>query len=1012
MQNVIGWGLLDLLYRIEKTKAERRVVLLFYESYKITDMNKKTLLLGGLLSCFSFLEAAPAFDFENGAYPGDSWDCESEIVENPSKDDVNGSGNCLKATFSETWGAVASFSHPADYSKQALALLVYTEDGGKITARAYNQAEDKNYEISQMSKAGKWTRLTFDFSEMTSSSNSIIILSGAKNTIYLDDIELISLSELPKKETLAYTYGSLAIGGGGFVAGIVASGDAKYARTDVGGAYKWNAANCSWMPVTNFISEDEVGLYSVEGLAIDPSNTDNVYMISGCQYFSNAMTAVMFSKDGGKTFTTVDVSGLLRVHGNGNGRNCGERIAVDPNNGDVIFAGGRAGSPVIKSVDGGKTWNAVSTFPNVYETSVNWPSWTNNSLPTTSDQNGVTAVVFDGSQKDGGVTSRIFVGVSRTSGSNVYVSEDGGSSWAAVSGLPSNLIPCRMKMDPDNNLLIAYSNACVGGASGAIYRYNPNSKVAEDISPSKQYAFGDVAVSPKDAKKLVASTNNTWIPQAWDDGKSANGDIYWTSVDGGKTWRSLQNNMTLTNNGVTWIPGYAIHWSGCVIFDPKDDNKVSITSGNGIFTCNNVWCDGKPTFYFDVNGLEETVALDMVSVPGGDLMSVIGDYTGFVHKNIHEFAPIHNPAPGTTGGINYYSKNPDVMMRVANTGFFCTTTGHDGWMSMSKTPYSYQNPYCAECAPLASNEGKCAITKKDGTYRFFLIPDRDGNSGLYYSDNNGESWTKVNGTDGATHVQVDPENDAYVYVGGKNKFWRSSDYGTTYTSQSLVNGDLGRIAIVPGHEGLVFAPRGTNGLAVSKNHGETFENLPAVSSCTAVGCGKGANDGEFVIYIWGDAGNGTGIYRSADNGASWLRINDKYNQFGGTGNGKFIVGDWNVYGRFYMSTVGLGIIYGELAENASSSSWSCFIDDTECKIESSDVDDVANGAADFSSFAFPNPFDESFVLRGEGDFVVADAIGQIVEAGTADGEVTLGANWASGLYVVFVDGQTFKVAKK
>ena len=95
--------------------AERRVVLLFYESYKITDMNKKTLLLGGLLSCFSFLEAAPAFDFEDGAYPGDSWDCESEIVENPSKDDVNGSGNCLKATFSETWSAVASLTKPADY---------------------------------------------------------------------------------------------------------------------------------------------------------------------------------------------------------------------------------------------------------------------------------------------------------------------------------------------------------------------------------------------------------------------------------------------------------------------------------------------------------------------------------------------------------------------------------------------------------------------------------------------------------------------------------------------------------------------------------------------------------------------------------------------------------------------------------------------------------------------------------------------------------------------------------
>ncbi|HON12049.1 MAG TPA: T9SS type A sorting domain-containing protein, partial [Chitinispirillaceae bacterium] len=33
--------------------------------------------------------------------------------------------------------------------------------------------------------------------------------------------------------------------------------------------------------------------------------------------------------------------------------------------------------------------------------------------------------------------------------------------------------------------------------------------------------------------------------------------------------------------------------------------------------------------------------------------------------------------------------------------------------------------------------------------------------------------------------------------------------------------------------------------------------------------------------------------------------------FGGPGNGNFVVGDFNVYGRVYMSTVGRGLIYGE-----------------------------------------------------------------------------------------------------
>ena len=54
-----------------------------------------------------------------------------------------------------------------------------------------------------------------------------------------------------------------------------------------------------------------------------------------------------------------------------------------------------------------------------------------------------------------------------------------------------------------------------------------------------------------------------------------------------------------------------------------------------------------------MNGLEETAALDMVSIPGGNPQSVIGDYTGFNHTSVSEFAPIHVPSPGTSNGIAY-----------------------------------------------------------------------------------------------------------------------------------------------------------------------------------------------------------------------------------------------------------------------------------------------------------------------------------------------------------------------
>lgn len=972
------------------------------------------LLVGCVFSCHLSLYAADCAenrliaDFETTNQMGDGWDLSAEVVADPA----GGSGKCLKASFSEIWGTIAKFDS-YDYSTYGLSFLVYMESAGDVKAKAYNPTTEENFELTySVFDVNKWTKVSFDFSKLTSSSNSIQIYTGTTNTIFIDDVQLVCLGNLEgvQGETgmeIPYSYGRVAIGGGGFVSGIIASGNSKFARTDVGGAYKWNDKDCSWSSLTDFISEADKGLLSIEALAVDPSNEDNIYMLGGCQYFSDQKTAILYSKDGGENFSIVDVSKLIYVHGNGQGRNCGERIAVDPNNGNILFCGGRVNNPLIKSMDGGLNWEPVATFPaSAYSKSIKWPSWGSNSYPTTPDENGVTSVVFDASSKlANGATGRIFVGVSRTDAANVFVSEDGGASWSEVSGLPTNWIPVRMKMDANGDLLIAYSNLCVNGTNGGAYRYNPSTKVATDISPDNR-AIGDVAVSPFNPNKLVASTNSTWIPQRWDDGQSANGDIFYTSTDGGATWRSLQNDMVITNNGVIWIPGYAIHWCGSVCFDPNDDNKVSFASGNGIFTCNNIWCDKSPTFYFDVNGLEETVALDMVSVPNGDPLSVIGDYTGFVHKDINKFAPIHSPAPGTSGGINYYSKDPNVMMRVANTGFYYTTTGHDGWKEMAKTSYSYTSPYGG--GALVSNEGKCAITKKDGTLRFFVVPGPK-ESGIFYSDNNGTSWTQVSGTTDAGHIYVDPENDAYVYAGGKNTFFVSSDYGTTFQSVAMTNNELSRIAIVPGYEGLVYAPCGASGLKVSTDYGKSFSSVPRVTSCFAVGVGKGKSVDGYNIYIWGKAnGNALGLYCSEDKGETWKRINDNQHQFGGPGNGQFVVGDWNVAGRFYMSTVGLGIVYGELAESASAPTWQCFVDDTDC---SSSVE-IADNSSDNLLIVYPTFSSSNFNLKVAGEYFVTDLLGNLIDSGISDENTTIGEDWKAGLYLLQINGITIKLMKK
>ena len=56
--------------------------------------------------------------------------------------------------------------------------------------------------------------------------------------------------------TQTYSYKNVQIRGGGFVTGLIFNPTRQnllYARTDVGGAYKWNPFNSTWAPLTDHL---------------------------------------------------------------------------------------------------------------------------------------------------------------------------------------------------------------------------------------------------------------------------------------------------------------------------------------------------------------------------------------------------------------------------------------------------------------------------------------------------------------------------------------------------------------------------------------------------------------------------------------------------------------------------------------------------------------------------------------------------------------------------------------
>lgn len=101
----------------------------------------------------------------------------------------------------------------------------------------------------------------------------------------------------------------------------------------------------------------------MESIAIDPQNPQNVYIACGT-YTSSSNGAILCSYDGGKTFARVDVP--FTMGGNENGRGNGERMMVDPQNGNIIYMGTRLHG-LWRSMDKGQSWARVVSFPDVSE---------------------------------------------------------------------------------------------------------------------------------------------------------------------------------------------------------------------------------------------------------------------------------------------------------------------------------------------------------------------------------------------------------------------------------------------------------------------------------------------------------------------------------------------------------------------------------------------------------------------------------------------------------------------
>lgn len=292
-----------------------------------------------------------------------------------------------------------------------------------------------------------------------------------------------------------------------------------YVAAAAGGVWKTKNAGVTYEPVF-----DGEGSFSIGCLAIDPTNTNVVWVGSGENNNQRVVgygDGIYKTEDGGKSWKNMGLKNSEHIG----------RIAIDPKNSDIVYvaaygpvwnSGGERG--IYKTTDGGKTWKQVLF--------VSEHTGFNEVMVDPRHPNIVYAAAHQRQRK-------VFTYIGGGPETALYKSTDGGTTWnKMMNGLPTgdlgriglNYSP----VNPDVLYCVVEATEGKGGTFKSTDR-GASWEKQSGYSSSGNY-YNKIYCDPKDINKIFVI------------------DTYFgVSKDAGKTFSILGEKSKHIDNHVIWI---------------------------------------------------------------------------------------------------------------------------------------------------------------------------------------------------------------------------------------------------------------------------------------------------------------------------------------------------------------------------------------------------------------------------------------------------------------------------